>query len=150
MLQLCLTLCDHIDCSPPGSSVHGDPLHGKNTGVGCHFLLQGIFLAQGSNPGLLYLLHWQEGSFPLDGPPGNPSLGVFKNYLIHITKDIFYHSGHPVKSMGLERYEPDAIEKTRYIYKKYTLGIWVSKCVFFLQIQCCTTHYLNRRRHSTT
>ena len=31
---------------------------GKNTGVGCHFLLQGIFLNQGLNPCLLCLLHW--------------------------------------------------------------------------------------------
>ena len=31
-----------MDGSPPGSSVHGDSL-GKNTGVGCHALLQGIF-----------------------------------------------------------------------------------------------------------
>ena len=31
----------------------------KNTGVGCHFLLQGIFLTQGSNPHLLHLLPWQ-------------------------------------------------------------------------------------------
>ena len=38
---------------------------GKNTGVGCHFLLQGIFLIQGSNPRLLCLLHWQVGSLPL-------------------------------------------------------------------------------------
>jgi len=30
---------------------------GKNTGVGCHFLLQGIFSTQGSNPGLLHC--WQ-------------------------------------------------------------------------------------------
>ena len=30
---------------------------GKNTGVGCHSLLQGIFLTQGSNPGLLHCLH---------------------------------------------------------------------------------------------
>ena len=36
--------------SPPGSSVHGDSL-GKNTGVGCHALLQAIFPTQGSNPG---------------------------------------------------------------------------------------------------
>ena len=36
---------------PPGSSVHGD-FQGKNTGVGCHALLQGIFPTQGSNPGL--------------------------------------------------------------------------------------------------
>ena len=32
----------------------------KNTGMGCHFLLQGIFLTQGSNSSLSYLLHWQE------------------------------------------------------------------------------------------
>ena len=37
-LQSCPTLCDPIDSSPPGSSVPGSP--GKNTGVGCHFLLQ--------------------------------------------------------------------------------------------------------------
>ena len=47
--------CNSMDCSSPGSSVHGDFL-GKKTGVGYHFLLQRIFLAQGLNP---YLLHWQ-------------------------------------------------------------------------------------------
>ena len=36
------------DCRPPGSSVHGDS-PGKNTGVGCHVLLQGIFPTQESN-----------------------------------------------------------------------------------------------------
>ena len=41
-LQSCMTFCDLLDCSPPGSSVHGDSL-GKNTEVGCHSLLQGIF-----------------------------------------------------------------------------------------------------------
>ena len=35
---------------------------GKNTGVGCHFLLQGIFPTQGSNPHLFHLQHWQAGS----------------------------------------------------------------------------------------
>ena len=50
-LQLCPTLCDPMDCSPPGSSVRGDS-PGKNTRVGCHALLQEIFLTQGSNPGL--------------------------------------------------------------------------------------------------
>ena len=43
-------LCNSMDCSPPGSSVHGDS-SGKNTGVGCHALLQGIFPTKGSNPG---------------------------------------------------------------------------------------------------
>ena len=41
--QSCPTLCDPMDCSPPGSSVHGDS-PGENTGVGCYALLRGIFL----------------------------------------------------------------------------------------------------------
>ena len=49
---------------PAGSSVHGDSL-GKNTEVGCHALLQGIFLTQALNPSLLCFLHWQAGSLPL-------------------------------------------------------------------------------------
>ena len=55
-LQSSPTLCNTVDCSPPGSSVHRDS-PGKNTGVGCHALLQGIFPMQGSN---LHLLQcWQ-------------------------------------------------------------------------------------------
>ena len=60
--QSYLTLCDPMDCRPPGSSVHGDS-PGKNTGEGCHFLLQGIFPTQELNPRLsrlLSLLHWQD------------------------------------------------------------------------------------------
>ena len=38
---------------------------GKNTGVGCHFLLQGIFQTQGLNPCPLHLLLWQVDSLPL-------------------------------------------------------------------------------------
>ena len=53
VVQSCLTLCNPRDCSPPGSSVHGDS-PGKNTGAGCHALLQRIFPTQGSNPGLLH------------------------------------------------------------------------------------------------
>ena len=103
-LQACRTLCDPMDCSPPGSSVRGllqarilewvampssrgssnpgiEPTSpetpelqedfcpwdspGKNTGVGCHALLQGIFLTQGLNPCLLHFLHWQVCSLPL-------------------------------------------------------------------------------------
>ena len=46
--QPCPTLCNLMDCSLPGSSIHGIFL-GKNIGVGCHSLLQGLFLTQGSN-----------------------------------------------------------------------------------------------------
>ena len=48
------TLCDAMDCSPPGSSVRGySP--GKNTGMGCRALLQGVFLTKESHPHLLCL-----------------------------------------------------------------------------------------------
>ena len=52
-------LCDPMDCSLPGSSVYGDS-PSRNTGVVCHFLLQGIFPTQGSNPSLLNLLHYRQ------------------------------------------------------------------------------------------
>ena len=64
--QLYLTICNPMACNLPGSSVPGDSL-GKNTRVGCHALLQGIFPAQGSNPGFLHCrwVLYQE-------PPGKP------------------------------------------------------------------------------
>ena len=65
LLQSCPSLCDPMDCDPSDSSVHG-----KNTGVGCRALLQGVFLNQRSNLHLSCLLNWQEGSLPLT-PPGN-------------------------------------------------------------------------------
>ena len=46
--QSCLTLCNAMDCSPPGYSARNSP--GKNTVLDSHSLLQGIFLTQGSNP----------------------------------------------------------------------------------------------------
>ena len=49
--QLCLTLCHPMDRSLAGSSVHGNS-PGKNTGVDCSALLQGIFPTKGSNPSL--------------------------------------------------------------------------------------------------
>ena len=58
-LLSCLTLCDPMDCSLPGSFVD---FPNKNTGVGFHFLLQGIFPIQGLNPCHLHcrqaLYHW--------------------------------------------------------------------------------------------
>ena len=69
-LQSCPTLCNPIDGSPPGSSVPG-----KNTGVGCHFLLQcrkvksESEVAQSRPPP----------SDPMDcSPPGSPILGILQ------------------------------------------------------------------------
>ena len=56
----CPTLCDPVNCSPPGSSVHAVS----------HFLLKGISLNQGSNLSLLCLPYWQADSLP--EPPGKP------------------------------------------------------------------------------
>ena len=69
-LQLCPILCNPMNCSPPVSPVHGD-YPGKNTGVGCHALLKGIFPTQGLHLHLLGLLHWQASSLPLV-PLGKP------------------------------------------------------------------------------
>ena len=69
-----------MDCSLPGSSVHGDsPV--KNIGVGCYALLQGIFPAQGSNPDLphcRWILYWLNHQ-------GSP-LGVFCAVLCLVTQ----------------------------------------------------------------
>ena len=66
-LQSYLTLCNPVDHSLPGSSVHGicqarilEWVAMPSSG--------GIFLTQGSNPHVLYLLHWQAGSLPLAPP----------------------------------------------------------------------------------
>ena len=75
-LQLCLTLCNPMDCSLPGSLCPWNS-PGQNTGVGCHSLLQGIFPTQGSNPGfphcrqILYHLSHQ----------GSPLFVIFKKRL---------------------------------------------------------------------
>ena len=73
-LQICPTLCNPIDCNPPGSSIHEISQARILIGLpkmDCHFLLQVIFPTQGSNPHLLCPLNWQAGSLPLV-PPGKP------------------------------------------------------------------------------
>ena len=67
-LRFCPTLCDPMNCSLATRLICLWNFLGKNTGVGCWFLLQGIFPTQGSN---LHLLHWQADSLPLV-PPGKP------------------------------------------------------------------------------
>ena len=73
--QSCPTLWNPMDCSPPGSSVHG-----KDTGVDCHALLQGIFLTQGLNlaiPRCRQIHHKQ-------APKEAPYRWVLSNYLCKI------------------------------------------------------------------
>ena len=79
----CPTLCDPMDCSPSGSSVHGI-FPGKNTGVGCCFLLLGIFLTQRSNPWTH--VSWTAGRFFTAEPPEQPWNSVY--CLLFITEEI--------------------------------------------------------------
>ena len=66
--QLCPSLCNPMDCSLPGSSVHGDS-PGKNSELGCHALLQGIFPTQGFDPGLQHC-RWILCRLSHQGSPG--------------------------------------------------------------------------------
>ena len=75
-------LCNTMNCSLPGSSP------GKNTGVGCHALLQGIFPTQGLNPSLFFLLHWQAGlSLKPHGKPQNDDLAILLLAIIIENRD---------------------------------------------------------------
>ena len=75
-----------MDCSPPGSSCPwGFP--GRNTAVGCHPLLQGIFPTQGLSLCLLHLLHRQADPLPL-APPGKPTMQVFDKWVIIIVSHV--------------------------------------------------------------
>ena len=95
----CVQHCDPMDCSPPGSSVHGI-LHGILHGisrmlewVALQGILRGVFPTQGLNLHLLQLLHWQVGSLPLEPPHlGSPYmllvgriklLSIFIRILLH-------------------------------------------------------------------
>ena len=83
--QSCLTLCDPHVLYPTSLLCPWDS-PGKNTGVGCYFLLQGIFPIQRLNPHILDLLHWQADSLSSE-PPGNPkeSLGTIMNSINSIS-----------------------------------------------------------------
>ena len=86
--QLCPPLCNLMHCSPPGFLCLWD-FPGKNIGVGCHFLLQGIDSTHGSNP---CLLHWQADSFTTE-PPKKP-LWNFKTGIMYGANYIFLITTH--------------------------------------------------------
>ena len=90
LTQLCPILCDPMDYSHRLLCPWNFP--GENTGVGSHFLLQGIFVTQGPNSCLLCFLHlplWQADSLPLS------HLGSLKSFitllLLHIAIAITYY-----------------------------------------------------------
>ena len=92
-LWLIILLHDCVfSCSVMSSFLHLCPWNfpSKNTGVGCHFLLRGIFPTQGSNPCLLHLLHWQMDSLP-SAPPGKPTWLLTSSIQAQISQVCFFH-----------------------------------------------------------
>ena len=80
---------------PPGHLCASWNFPGKNIGMGCHFLLQRIFLTQGLNPHLLCLLHWQVDSLPL-ALPRKPSCSLVKHKFPSSTGHLAQCAGHLV------------------------------------------------------
>ena len=85
VMTICVLWCEHkfMDCSLAGSPVHGIS---QARLTGCHFLLQGIILTQGSNPSLL---NWRwsrvfQVDYLLTNPPGKSNdtseMHKFRNY----------------------------------------------------------------------
>ena len=80
--QLCLTLCDPMDCNPPGSSVHGIP-QARIVEEGSHLFTPGDLSGPGIEPGSPAL----ETDSLLSEPPGNHNLLCIKCQLILAWQD---------------------------------------------------------------
>ena len=90
LLQLDPTLCDPVDCSPPGSSVHGI-LQARILEWVAMPSSRGIFPTQGSNQNLLCLLHWQVSSLP-PSHLGSPILHILACLRSDLEKEMATHS----------------------------------------------------------
>ena len=105
--QLCLTLLRPHGLQPARLLCPWD-FSGKNTGVGCHSLLQEIFPSQGLNP---HLLHWQVDSSPLSHQ-GSPTMFVGRREKIYVqrTGDIQAHGQVPDVRMSRPGYHASALK----------------------------------------
>ena len=86
-----------MDCSPPGSSVHGI-LQARILGWVAISFSRGFFLIQGSK---LHLLHWQEGSLPL-ASPGKPGLEEGLSFLKSTTLVFLVSSSSGCHAAGVD------------------------------------------------
>ena len=90
---------------------------GKNTGVGCHFLFQGIFPTQGSNLHHLHLLHWQAGSLPL-APHWRP----------HLVNNYHQFSIQFSRSVVSDSLWPHGLQHARLPWPSPTSGVCSNSC----------------------
>ena len=89
----------HVECAQSLSCVPLFATHGllypwnfpgKDTGVGCHFLLPGIFQTEGSNPSFLCLLYWQADSLPLVPPVEENTVSTYALLQPEATSFVLY------------------------------------------------------------
>ena len=82
---------------------------GKNTGVGCHFLQEGIFpMTQGLNPHFLYLLPWQANSSPLSHQFSENLFKVTSEFFVHESSGpcLFPDFWSQTSPLAINRYKP--------------------------------------------
>ena len=126
---------------PPWTITHHAPLSmgfpRQNTGVGCHFLLQGIFPTQGLNQNLLHLLHWQSDSLPPShlGSPNYPVLIVWlfscvwlfaTPWTVAHQASLSFTSSH-LKTVMSKQFSWPGPEQVLNIYMNYMMLIKYSK-----------------------
>ena len=134
--QSCPT-CDIMDSRPPGSSVRGD-FPGKNTGVGCHFLLQGIFWTQRSN---LHLLHWQMDFLPLSYL-GSPLLFICVYIYIYVCVYIYIYI-YKMKYIELSR-SILILHLIKYSTKVIVFCFYAgsNSWIYYLTVNTCLSIYI--------
>ena len=134
--SLSLTLCESMDCSWPGSSVHG--MFQARTLMRVAFCPPGDLPGEGSNTDLLHLLHWQADSLPLDylGNPANsevfyPAKVLFASctcfvvvmlFLFVCCLSIFFFSNNN-PFPGYPIFNGKSFQKWGYLNKLYCLSL---------------------------
>ena len=113
---------------------------GKNTGVGCHIVLQGIFLTQELNPGLLCFLHCKQILYPLShwGSPKNPMNSMKRQ------KDMtmkYEAPGQQGSSTLLEKSRETAPDRMKSLDSKQKQCPVVDVSDGKSEVQCCKEQY---------
>ena len=110
--QWCMPVCSVASVMVDSLQHHGLQLArllspwdspGKNVGVGCHFLIQGIFPTQGLN---LHLLHWQADSLPLSHQgitPGNGNATLIPGDKLQVTSSVYSSDLSPGSGLSPKR-----------------------------------------------
>ena len=122
--QSYLTLCDPMDCSLPGSSVHEDS-PGKNAGVGCHALLQG----DPPNPGIKSRSPALQKDSLLSQPPGKPT----HNISISIYRYTYIQNTHSAY-LYLYLYTHTCNTHIQHVYMYIYIFIYTERLIYYKEL----------------